>query len=86
MHPIKHHLRKHIFSDINECNSNNGGCEQGCINTDGSYECVCRDGYRRNADDVFSCEGLCFVLHYKPFTIKPVTLINKHLSTVDKYW
>ena len=27
--------------DINECEHNNGGCEEGCINTVGSYSCTC---------------------------------------------
>lgn len=31
--------------DINECLNNNGGCNQECINTPGSYHCACEDGY-----------------------------------------
>ncbi|CAH1226389.1 MUC4 [Branchiostoma lanceolatum] len=31
--------------DLNECESDNGGCDQHCINTVGSYHCSCDDGY-----------------------------------------
>lgn len=31
--------------DINECNLNNGGCNQKCHNTHGSYYCSCESGY-----------------------------------------
>lgn len=31
-------------SDIDECSINNGSCEYGCVNTQGSYECVCPPG------------------------------------------
>ena len=31
--------------DINECDSNNGGCEHNCENNDGGYECSCDDGF-----------------------------------------
>jgi len=31
--------------DTNECAVNNGGCHQECINTEGSYECRCRQGF-----------------------------------------
>lgn len=41
----------HIIStDIDECHSNNGGCQQNCINTAGSYKCSCHDGFVRNQD------------------------------------
>ncbi|KAK7507523.1 hypothetical protein BaRGS_00001458, partial [Batillaria attramentaria] len=32
-------------NDINECATDNGGCEHNCANSDGSYECSCRQGY-----------------------------------------
>ena len=44
------------YSDTNECNSNNGGCEQDCHNTDGSRFCTCGNGYTKN-DDGYSCDG-----------------------------
>ncbi|XP_052870734.1 tolloid-like protein 2, partial [Anopheles cruzii] len=33
------------FTDIDECAVNNGGCQQECKNTIGSYLCSCRNGY-----------------------------------------
>lgn len=33
-------------TDVNECSTNNGGCEQDCVNTIGSFKCSCRLGYR----------------------------------------
>jgi len=32
--------------DIDECNTNNGGCAQNCTNTEGSFVCSCRSGYQ----------------------------------------
>jgi hypothetical protein len=37
-------------ADINECAANNGGCQQNCINTLGSYYCNCSSGYTLNTD------------------------------------
>ena len=31
--------------DINECSTNNGGCEHNCVNTIGSFTCSCNTGY-----------------------------------------
>lgn len=31
--------------DVNECTDNNGGCDQKCINSPGSYACVCNVGF-----------------------------------------
>ena len=36
--------------DINECLVNNGGCEQQCVNTRGSFICACTSGFRIAAD------------------------------------
>ena len=35
----------HTLTDINECDTDNGGCEHNCINTLGSYQCQCREGF-----------------------------------------
>ena len=34
-----------LFSDVNECQLNNGNCEQGCTNTEGGFFCTCMDGF-----------------------------------------
>ena len=34
-----------ITLDINECDIDDGGCDHNCINTQGSYQCQCRDGF-----------------------------------------
>ncbi|ESO97499.1 hypothetical protein LOTGIDRAFT_104341, partial [Lottia gigantea] len=35
---------------INECADNNGGCQNGCENTIGSYKCACRPGFKLHAN------------------------------------
>eukprot|EP00058_Branchiostoma_floridae_P020427 XP_002605917.1 hypothetical protein BRAFLDRAFT_87409 [Branchiostoma floridae] len=49
------------LKDINECSSNNGGCNQICTNTVGSYRCSCRPGYRlsgsRTCVDINECHS-----------------------------
>ncbi|KAK2186088.1 hypothetical protein NP493_204g12032 [Ridgeia piscesae] len=46
--------------DVNECLTNNGGCDVNadCLNTDGSYSCKCKYGY---AGDGVTCSALCDV-------------------------
>lgn len=34
-----------MFVDINECDSVNCPGNSTCVNTDGSYECRCREGF-----------------------------------------
>lgn len=38
--------------DIDECQTNNGGCEQTCVNTAGSYECLCSDTFSLKPDNL----------------------------------
>ena len=50
--------------DINECLTNNGGCDTNatCSNTIGSFECYCNSGYYGNG---LSCIGnFYFILFY----------------------
>ena len=54
--------------DINECADSNGGCHHSCVNTDGSYNCQCSDGYQLNAD-AHTCEG----------TSNPLSLYSTYL-------
>ena len=52
------------FTDINECSTNNGGCEQLCHNTVGSYYCTCNSSYTLNTDD-HMCDGKLLSQLYK---------------------
>ncbi|XP_078665118.1 uncharacterized protein LOC144907678 [Branchiostoma floridae x Branchiostoma belcheri] len=50
-----------VCEDVDECATYNGGCDQICINTEGSYSCSCREGFTLKADnrgceDVDECE------------------------------
>ncbi|XP_035914416.1 uncharacterized protein LOC118513121 isoform X2 [Anopheles stephensi] len=36
--------------DTNECSISNGGCQQHCINSDGSYYCSCKYGFKLDID------------------------------------
>ncbi|XP_013379695.1 fibrillin-1 [Lingula anatina] len=49
--------------DVNECLSNNGGCQQMCRNFWGGHECRCQAGYRLGADgkschDIDECQEM----------------------------
>ena len=46
-----------LYKDVDECGVANGGCEQECENTPGSYQCQCGAGYVLGADGM-SCQGL----------------------------
>ena len=43
------------FIDVNECAVNNGGCDQVCTNTQGSYQCGCNPGYNKTGHQ---CHGM----------------------------
>ena len=45
-----------LISDIDECESNNGGCDHNCTDTHDSYTCSCTPGYALK-DDQHTCEG-----------------------------
>ena len=53
---FKFSLTKSIQLDINECITDNGGCEQSCHNTIGSYYCSCNNNYTLNTDH-HHCDG-----------------------------
>lgn len=46
-------------TDINECENNPCAADAECVNTDGSFECRCKDGYEldpiRGCGDVNEC-------------------------------
>ncbi|XP_042200474.1 bone morphogenetic protein 1-like isoform X2 [Callorhinchus milii] len=48
-----------FFKEMDECSrADNGGCEQRCVNTLGSYTCACDPGFEL-ASDKRSCEAAC---------------------------
>ena len=47
-----------IIIDINECQNDNGKCDQICVNEIGSYHCDCRTGYKLDKDE-FNCQSTC---------------------------
>ena len=59
------------YEDLNECKTDNGGCEHICTNTEGSFQCSCNDGYTLQSDGTnctdddecslgaHNCEQLC---------------------------
>ena len=44
------------FSDRYECENKNGGCQQGCRNTVGSFNCFCNKGYQLSKNKR-TCDG-----------------------------
>lgn len=50
-----------MLVDVNDCNMNNGHCEQICRNTPGGKECGCRPGYMLNLDGL-TCSGECLLM------------------------
>lgn len=48
-------LYNNYYLDIDECALNISGCNQNCSNTEGSYNCICYDGYY--LDDPVTCLG-----------------------------
>ena len=44
------------LADVNECDTDNGGCDQVCVNTIASFSCECNTGYLLDSDG-FSCSG-----------------------------
>ena len=63
-----------LFIDIDECVTNNGGCEETCTNQIGSFVCSCPVGYQV-ASDGFLCEGL--FVDFFPTSIVAKKFIHK---------
>ncbi|PSN46655.1 Tolloid-like protein 1 [Blattella germanica] len=48
-----------FFTDMDECATNNGGCQHECRNTIGSYACSCHDGFMLHENGHDCKEGGC---------------------------
>ena len=46
-----------LFADIDECAVDNGGCEDTCVNSEGSYQCRCDVTGFTLAADGLACTG-----------------------------
>ena len=53
----------YICTDIDECQSGNGGCEQSCTNTVGSFFCNCTDGFLLR-EDLLGCDGKAYCFFF----------------------
>ena len=49
-----------MFTDINECATNNGECSQVCLNTEDNYSCDCYPGYEFGPNN-HTCNGRCTI-------------------------
>jgi len=56
-----------LFVDTDECKTNNGGCNQTCSNTIGSYQCSCSDGYTLSLVDNKTCDGKIMQLQCRTY-------------------
>lgn len=60
--------------DVDECKFNNGGCQHICVNTMGSYECRCKDGFFLS-DNQHTC------IHRSVGECRAHTHLSTHRST-----
>ena len=70
MHFSVYTLYKYILSsnfsllDIDECLTDNGGCNQTCTNSEGSFECSCATGFTL-AEDSLNCDGKKIKIYFQ---------------------
>ncbi|XP_058271094.1 epidermal growth factor-like protein 7 isoform X2 [Hemibagrus wyckioides] len=65
--------------DVDECKGAHG-CSHQCMNSAGSYQCVCADGFRL-AEDRRSCLSLCALPLPSHPTVASEREVDNHLST-----
>lgn len=75
------------YLDQNECSTNNGGCDQVCINKFNTYECRCLSGFVLKSDQK-SCKRLPCKHHFRATkgTFQSIDFFNQNISNVDCYW
>lgn len=57
--------------DIDEC-STGFPCSQQCINTYGTYKCLCAHGYEVQPDNLNGCKSLSGIIFYVKLFMKSV--------------
>lgn len=65
--------------DVDECKGAHG-CSHQCMNSAGSYQCVCADGFSL-AEDRRSCLSLCALPSPTHPTVASQSDVDSHLST-----
>lgn len=65
--------------DVDECKGAHG-CSYQCMNSAGSYQCVCADGFSL-AEDRRSCLSLCALPSPTHPTVASQSDVDSHLST-----
>ena len=53
------------IADRDECSDGSSGCEQLCSNTDGSFNCSCRDGYSLFNEKFCTGNSICLYFDYR---------------------
>ena len=64
-----------MYTDINECETSNGGCDHLCTNHRGNYSCSCLEGYTLVHDNR-TCEGNYLVNKLADIHLGPMTIIQ----------
>ena len=64
-----------MFTDIDECTENGRICLNGdCMNTPGTYRCICQRGYELSPDGAF-CLGMIYI--YTPIKLVKLLLCQR---------
>ena len=63
-----------MFTDVNECGQDNGGCSHICVNTAGSYRCECLAGFKLDFN-LRTCT-VSSEPFFMPYTYKVTALFN----------
>ena len=71
-----------IPADIDECEEGTSGCEQICMNTDGSFICDCDPGYTLNPDDM-TCSGDYHVICHVTYVHGSICLVMTCIREVQ---
>ena len=51
----------HCLLDKNECLEQRGGCQHACVNTEGSFKCSCKTGFKLHSNGK-DCVGMSAIL------------------------